>query len=437
MVTAALAVLALGASGAWAKAKTKRITVKSNGDEVNTDNEFGAVSRSGRFVTFESVGKFTSHDDGFDEDVFIHDRKTHKTKRVSLKSNGKEEPAANSAESAITPSARYVAFVSDGNLGGGDGNGMEDVYVRDRKKGKATRVSVSSSGHGVNYDSFNPSISANGRYVAFESRGAFVSSDTNGAIDVYVRDLKQHKTRRASLANDGAEPVNDSRNPSISADGRYVAFQSFDKLTADSDYQNIVDMDVFVRDMKKHKTIRASLKSDDSEASSTQNNANQTPVISGNGRFVAFSTDMYGRFLGSDNNNQPDVYEKDLKTGNVTRVSVKSNGQEVIESSGAGSERPLAISSDGKRVLFEAADAAFVGIDTNMERDVYMHDRTSHKTTLVSVTSNGGLITTGAGGQQLPAISANGHWAVFQTIASLAPNDAGMDFDVFERGPLG
>jgi Tol biopolymer transport system component len=437
MVTAALAVLALGASGAWAKAKTKRISVKSNGDEVNTDNEFGAVSGDGRYVTFESPGKFTGHDKGMDFDIFMHDRKTGKTRRVSLKSNGKEAPGANCEQSAITPNARFVAFVCDGNLGGGDHNGMEDVYVRDLKKGKTTRVSVDSSGHGVPADSFNPAISANGRYIAFESDGALVGSDTNGVIDVYVRDLKKHKTRRASLADDGGQPMFDSLNPTISNDGNRVAFYTDDQhMTSDVDEppDPQADLDVFVRFMKQHKTIRASLESNGTEPYFGAQH-NQTPVLSANGRYVAFTADLFGTFVGGDINTDYDVYLKDLKTGKVSRVSLKSDGNGVLGSSGAGSERPLAISPTGRFVAFETT-YPYTTSDINNKRDVYVRDRKTGKTRFVSVKSNGDPIMSLAGGQQLPAISADGHWVVFQTSDSLAPSDAGNDFDVFERGPL-
>ena len=433
------ALLGLTATAASGKAKTKRISVKSNGNEVNTDNEFGSVSANGRFVTFESDGHFTKGDDGTDVDVFIHDRKTGKTKRISVKSNGKEAPGANSAESAISPNGRYVAFVSDGNLGGGDSNGLEDVYVRDRKTGKTKRASVTSSGHGIPYDCFNPDISANGRYVTFETEGPLTSGDTNGFKDIYVRDMKARKTHLVSVRSDGQQTDEPSSSATISNDGRFVAFQSDDQsMTEDSDYPPPVqaDEDVFVRDLANHTTTRMSLKTNGSEADSSGGQQNSDAVISGNGRFVAFVADLWGAFVPLDTApGHSDVYIHDRKTGRTSIVSVTSNGQLGSDEIGA-SERPLAISNDGNRVAFEDY-SALVGNDTNMERDVYLRDRSTHKTTRVSVKSNGGQVTSGAGGQQLPALSSDGRWIVFQTQAKVTGNDAGDDFDVFERGPLG
>jgi Tol biopolymer transport system component len=282
----------------------------------------------------------------------------------------------------------------------------------------------------------NPAISASGRYVAFTSGGAFVPGDTNGYEDVYVRDLQQGTTRLASVRDDGGQPQVDSLNPSISSNGRYVAFYNNDQqMTGDSDYGFMVDYDVFVRDLAQKRTIRASLRSNGTEADPAGNQNNITPVISADGRFVAFSADSYGDYVGADANNQPDVYIHSLVNGSTTRVSVKSNEQEATGSSGEGSERPLAISADGSRVAFEA-NAALAAADTNNERDVYVRDRPAGTTKFASVKSNGGVITTGAGGQQLPAISGDGRWVAFQTIGKVTPGDAGSDFDVFRRGPF-
>ena len=415
---------------------TVRISLKSNGSEVNADNEFASVSGNGRLVTFESQGKFTPNDDGSDEDVFIRNTKTKKTSRVSVRQNRNEIPGANSAESSISSNGRYVAFASDGAFRPGDTNGFVDIYVKDRKTGGVKRVSVDKDDKQVMADAFDPAISAGGRYVAFISDGAFVPGDTNGDVDVYVRDLQNGTTRRASLRDDGGEPQVDSLNPSISANGRYVAFYNNDQqMTADSDYGFMVDYDVFVRDMSQGKTIRASLKSNGTEADPNDNQNNLTPVISADGRFVAFSADAFGTFVGTDTNNQPDVYIHNLVNGSTSRVSVKSDEQEATGSSGNGSERPLAISANGSKVAFEAY-AALVPTDTNNERDVYLRDRGRGVTKRVSVKRNGAQITTGAGGQQLPAISGDGHWVAFQTIGKVTKGDAGNDFDVFRRGPL-
>jgi Tol biopolymer transport system component len=433
----AVAILAaLQASAAWAAATTERVTLKSNGTEVNTDNEFASVSRDGRFVTFESAGKFTTGDDGVDHDVFIRDRVAKTTRRVSVKANGQEIPGADSAESAISANGRYVAFASDGAFRNGDTNGTVDIYVKDRQTGRLKRASLNKAGAQVTADAFEPAITGNGRFVTFQTDGAFVPADTNGQTDIYRRDFQNGTTKRASLRSNGTEPQVDSLNGSISANGRYVAFYNNDQqMTADTDYGFMVDYDVFVRDLSQGKTIRVSLKSNGTEADPNNNQNNQTPVISADGRFVAFSADSAGDFVPADANNQPDVYVRNLLTNQTTRVSVKTGGAEAAGSSGAGSQRPLAISADGQSIAFEAY-AALVAGDTNNERDVYLRDRANGTTRRISIKPNGGQVTTGAGGQQLPAISGDGNWVAFQTIGTVTSGDAGNDFDAFLRGPL-
>jgi Tol biopolymer transport system component len=426
----------LQASAAWAAATTERVTLKSNGTEVNSDNEFAAVSGNGRYVTFESSGKFTANDDGVDEDVFIRDQSVNTTRRVSVKANGKEIPGANSAESAISSNGRYIAFATDGPFRKGDTNGFVDIYVKDRKTGRLRRASLDKTDKQVMADAFDPAISSNGRFVVFRSDGAFAPNDTNGADDIYRRDLVAGTTKRASLRDNETQPLYDSLNGSVSRNGRYVAFYNDDQqMTADTDYGMMVDYDVFVRDVKMNKTIRVSLRSNGAEADPAGNQSNQTPVISADGRFVAFSADSFGDFVPADNNNQPDVYIRNIQTSKTTRVSVKTGGAEAAGSSGAGSERPLAISEDGRSVAFEAY-AALVAGDTNNERDVYLRDRIGDTTRRISIKPNGGQVTTGAGGQQLPAISADGNWVAFQTIGKVTAGDAGNDFDSFLRGPI-
>jgi Tol biopolymer transport system component len=430
------------AVGAGAKPSTAPVSVTSHGREVNSDNEFAQMSADGRLVVFESGGKFTKGDDGGDDDVFLHGRQTGKTTRVSVKADGKEVPGADSAEASMSANGRHVAFVSDGKLVKKDKNAYPDVYVKDMQTGKLTLASLDTNDHQVNASALEPALSADGRHVAFTSDGAFDPGHTNGSEDVYVRNLAVGTTERASLRYDGSQSDADAITPSISANGRYVAFASFDQqMTADSDYGFAVDRDVFVRDLQKNKTIRASLGSNGQEVSPTANQANVDPVISADGRHVAFYADGAGDYVAGDNNNDYDVYVKNLANGSLVDASVKSNGDQVTALGGSNnalgaSERPLAISSNGRFVAFEAY-AALVAGDTNGERDVYLHDAKTGKTTLASVKSGGGQVTSGAGGQQLPAISADGRWVAFQTIAKVAGHDPGNDFDVFERGPLG
>ena len=158
---------------------------------------------------------------------------------------------------SVSANGRYVAFDSAAtNLVSGDTNGYADVFVRDRKLHKTFLVSVSSAGSQGNGYSFNPSISANGRYVAFESAATnLVSGDTNGYADVFVRDRKLHKTFLVSVSSAGLQGTElQIRRRSIAADGRYVVFDSLANNLVSVTTNN---EDVFVRDLKLHKTPRS------------------------------------------------------------------------------------------------------------------------------------------------------------------------------------
>jgi hypothetical protein len=423
------------------KTTTKRVSVRSNGSEVNADNDFGAISGNGRFVTFESVGRFTQGDSVGTQDVFRRDRKTGKTRRVSLKSNGVQVPGSGANDSSISSNGRYVAFHGEGAFVAGDNNGQDDIYVKDMKTGKVRRASVRSDGSEIAYASLHPVISGNGRFVAFDSEGPFVGADTNGISDVFRHDMKTGKTIRVNIRSDGTQAeytpgINfgaDSEEPSISGDGNVVVYESIDDtMTADPDYDFTIDTDIFARNVKQGTTVRVTLGADGTEAAPSANQSNRYAAISGNGRFVAFSADPAGAFGTADSNNAYDVYVKNLLSGAIGRVSLKTNGDEAPDNSGA--DAPPAISADGQRVAFESYGQLVPSDTSNVYRDVYIRDRKAGKTIRASVTT--GRKQVDGFPHQLPALSANGRWIAFSTMGKFTGGDSGVDFDVFERGPI-
>ena len=428
-----LLALAGWVASAWASPPTTvRVSLKSNGAEVNADNDAPAISGNGRYVAFESVGSFAAGDSGTDGDVFVRDLVTGKTLWASVKSDGTEVNSADGSEGAsISADGRFVAFTSDAALSPGDTNGALDVYVHDFQTGTTRRMSLTSSGAQVTADSENASISADGRYVAFQSDGALASGDTNGVTDVYVRDRSTGKTIRASLRAGLAQPTEDSTDPSISGDGRYVAFVTSDgQMTAQPDYgpSPLLDNDVFVRDMTNHTTRRVSLKSNGTEADPNNQVASRDPSISANGGFVSFISP--GAFVPADTNGVDDVYVRSLAANTTRLVSVRSNGNVAANASGVAAPAPL--SSSGRYVAFESV-AQLVPTDGNTYRDVYMRDRTAGTTTRISVKSNGSGVSAN---HQEPTISADGRFVAFASLGAFTTGDSGNDFDVFLRGPL-
>ncbi|MGH8879054.1 MAG: TolB family protein, partial [Stackebrandtia sp.] len=202
----------------------------SDGSQGNNHSFEAVVSADGRYVAFVSFADnvVTGDTNGW-EDVFVHDRRTGDTSRVSVAGDGSQANGS-SHDGVVSADGRYIAFQSFAdNLVPGDTNGVEDVFVHDRQTGVTSRVSVTSSGSQVKSNSpgLGLAIAADGRYVAFASSASrLVPGDTNGAYDVFVHDRQTGATRRVSIAGDGSQANSASVGAAISADGRHVAFIS-------------------------------------------------------------------------------------------------------------------------------------------------------------------------------------------------------------------
>src|SRR5260221_12103684 len=213
---------------------TERVSVDSLGNEANWFSYSRAISGDGRYVVFMSVATnlVPGGTNGLPQ-LYLRDRQTAQTSIVSLNSSGTMGDGT-SYEAAITPDGRYLAFTSRaGNLVLNDTNGVADVFLRDLVTGQTTRVSVDSSGnqgHGPDGSSWvvPPAISDDGRYLAFDSDHTdLVPGDTNQFEDIFVHDMMTGVTERVSVHSTGPQSSNWCRNPSISADGRYVTFDSY------------------------------------------------------------------------------------------------------------------------------------------------------------------------------------------------------------------
>ena len=203
-----------------------RLSVDSAGNQANDSSVNPSISADGRFVAFESnASNIVPGDTNNTSDIFVRDLSTNTTTRVSVDSAGNQANKV-SSQPSISANGRFVAFYSDAsNLVPGDTNNLADIFVRDLLTNTTTRVSVDSAGNQGNLVSSDPSISANGRFVAFQSQGSnVVPGDTNNTNDIFVRDLLTNTTTRVSV--DSAGILGESGIPSISADGPFVAFHS-------------------------------------------------------------------------------------------------------------------------------------------------------------------------------------------------------------------
>ena len=362
------------------------------------------------------------------------------TERASVASNGAQGNMG-SWETSISADGRYVSFDSAANnLVLGDTNGYDDIFVHDRVTGETTRVSVASDGIQGNYYSFNPSISANGRYVAFDSNAStLVLGDTNGCSDVFEHDRVTGETTRVSVASDGTQGIESSFSPSVSADGRYVAFESASSNLVVGDTNDYID--VFIHDRVTGETTLVSVASDRTQG----NGGSYHPFMSGDGGYIAFVS-WASNLVEGDTNGSSDIFVHDQLTGETTRVSVASNGMQGNSSSGylfpfSGIFRP-SISIDGRFVAFQSQASNLVDGDSAMCwgwslkqpiyyncSDIFVHDRQTGETTRVSVASDG---TQGNFDSYIQSISADGRYVAFESWASnLVLGDTNTANDIF------
>ena len=424
---ALLAGLAVGLillpTAAAAPGSTTRMSVATGGGQADGRSFVPAISADGRYAAFYSdAANLVSGDANGARDVFIQDRQTGETTRVSVGSAG-AEANDDSFEPAISTDGRFVAFSSSAtNLVAGDSNDVNDVFVRDRQANTTTRVSVGLAGANANGGSDSPSISGDGRLVAFTSAATnLVEGDTNDQRDAFVFDRQTGVTTRASLSFTGEQAILDSFTPKLSADGRYLAFTSFaSNLVSFDDNEG---SDVFVRDLQANTTTRVS----EYTGGFQVDGDSQRPSISASGRYVAFDSDAWNIVWG-DTNDVFDVFVHDRQTGVTTRVSVDDSG---LQSDGA-SFRP-SLSGDGRYVAYYSEASNLVSGDTNGAADVILFDRRSGATKRVSVAGGGGEANSDS---ERPALSGSGRLVIFESDASnLVAGDTNQFTDVFVHDP--
>ncbi len=428
----ALFLVALLAVTAWAALYFVEMeSVASGGLQGNAASEAPAVSADAQVVAFTSAAtNLVAGDDNGTNDVFVHDRVTGATELASVAVGG--GPGNNSSgyggrAIALSADGRFVAFWSyASNLVEGDTNNQADVFVRDRLRGITMRASVSSTG--VEGDSASGyggpvSISADGRYVAFQSYASnLVGGDTNGAVDMFVRDLIAGTTTRVSVASDGAEAPAGGQRGTISADGAHVVFASSSPLvTEDTNGAG----DVYVRDVATGITTRVSVSSYGAQGDG-ESGPGMSMLQSSDGRYVCFAS-MATNLVTGDTNGQNDIFVHDRVTGVTKRVNVAEDGTQA----NGYSERP-AISADGRYVAYQSTATNLMAGDTNGNMDVYVRDWMAEHTTRASITSG---LTEPDGACYCGGISADGR---FIASPSLATNMVGGDTngasDVFLLG---
>lgn len=392
-----------------------------SGDNASEDvSESNAISADGRFVAFASrASNLVPGDSNAATDIFVKDTLMGTTTRVSTDSGGNEGDYS-SWDPSISADGRFVAFVSFAhNLVPYDSNAAADIFVKDTLTGTMTRVSTDSGGVQSNYNSEDPSISGDGRFVAYSSYATnLVVGDTNHSEDVFISDALTGATIRVSTNSGGDQCNGTSYSPSLSADGRFVAFitDASNLVLGDTNGQ----WDVFMKDTLTGTTIRVSTDYEGNEG----NWGSADPSVSGDGRFVAFRTG--NNLVPGDTNGTYDIFVKDTLTGAISRVSVSSGGMEGNDISWSPS-----ISGDGRFVAFVSRADNLVSGDANVAWDIFVTDTATGYTTRASAGSEG---IEGNAESSAPAISSDGQSVAFVSHAdNLVPGDVNNVSDVFVR----
>jgi Tol biopolymer transport system component len=407
-LSAVLSILALGALpaqtvGASTTAATEIASISTGGVQGNDiSGRFAgpAISGDGQVVAFDSIATTLVADDtNRDADVFVHDRPSNTTERVSVSSSGDQGNDA-SSRPALDADGNLVTFDSNaGNLVAGDTNHLMDVFVRNRINASTERVSVSSDEAQGDGSSNSPSISADGRYVAFISTSSnLVPGDTNGTNDVFVRDLVAGTTELVSVDSNGIIGNSSSTATGISGDGRWVAFSSFANNLVPGDTND--SFDVFIHDRVTGSTQLVSQNTDgvigDAPSSS--------PAVSGDGRYVAFWSSATN-LVPDDTNGRDDAFVRDILARTTERVSIGNEGQQGDGNTPEPGVRGLTVSSpditpDGRYVAFFSSSTNLVAGDTNtcplffdqfpgQCPDAFVRDRVAGTTVRVNLAPDG------------------------------------------------
>ncbi|MER5530549.1 hypothetical protein ABT075_39250 [Streptomyces sp. NPDC002677] len=316
-----------------------------------------ALSGDGRYVVFATSAALAKGDDNGVADIYLYDRRTHRTERVS-----KGHPTDWLANSypAISANGRVVAYATSApDAAPGDTNERADVIVHDRRTGRDQLVQYTTSGVLADADALFPSLSADGRYVTFDTPAQLdpAQVQTSKTRTVYVRDLRTQTTEQISRPTRYAYK-NYADDSSISGNGRLVAFESSLYYLVPDDTNR--QPDIFVYDRTRQTTVRVSTAADGTQA----DGPSQDPSLSANGRYAAF-TSTAGNLVPGDTNGVADIFVKDLRTGAITRVSLGTGQAD-------GASSAAALSADGKAAAYASTATNLVRGDTNGVADVFV-----------------------------------------------------------------
>jgi hypothetical protein len=415
---AALLVAAVGSSMAGVTGMT-RASVDASAAQANGASSNSVITPDGRYVAFQSAASnLVSGDTNGLTDIFRKDLVTGDVVRASLANDGSQANGG-SSQPSISDDGRFVAFQSGANnLVTGDTNGSTDVFIRDLVNNTTQVCTVSSTGVLADFGGEQGFVSGDGNKVIFLSSSSnMIPSDTSRAWNIYMWHSNTLTTERVSLTSTGGFINAAPRNATCSVDGRFVTFQSSATNVVPGDTNGVGD--IFVRDRQLATTERVSVATGGTQS----NNVSEFPFISEDGRYVAFHS-FASNLVSGDTNGNIDVFVHDRQTTTTTRVSVSSGGVQ-----GNGISWNADISPNGRFVAFESLANNLVPGDGNGQQDIFLHDRVLGTTEVVSATAGGVF---GNGASNRPALDNAATKVAFHSAASnLVSGDSNGATDIF------
>ncbi|WP_050502737.1 PD40 domain-containing protein, partial [Streptomyces monomycini] len=403
----------------------ERVSVAADGTQGNGFSGDPTLSANGRFVAFTSEAtNLGPTDTNGHQDVYVKDLRTGKVDLVSVAGDGTPGDAL-SGSPEISADGRYVAFYSGAtNLVPGDTNGEGDVFVHDRRTGRTVSPTAGAGTSPYGYGVQDFALSGDGRRLVFGSyRPDLVPGDTNERLDIFVHDVRKGTTRRGSVASDGTQANAASAFPSISADGRRIAFTSkATNLTpAGPGFRRPPPQDpLYVHDVDTGRTRAASLSTTGAVVG-----VSPSPRIGPDGRYAVFSA-LAADVVPGDTNGTYDLFARDLERGTTRLLSRAHDGAQ-----GDGWSSDGRLSAGNQRLFFTSAATNLVPGDTNGQVDGFVRDLRTGRVERINVGADGGQ---SASWTNTAAPDATGRLAAFDSRdEGLVPGDTNTTGDVFVR----
>lgn len=416
----------------------ERVSVDSMGNEANGASQTAQMDASGRYITFESKATNLDPNDSTSlKDVFLHDRQTGVTQLVNYtRLNNHQDSLISAVSPCIAAQSNMIkiGFRSAHPMDfDEDIYGLYDIFARNMNNNTTTRITNADLGgpypvHAGVKSSLDPSSSNTGRYIAFSTNAQNLGFDPSLLEPDKNLDLIQSQIIRLdqqtglvtpiSLNISGKYSNSSSDEPSINSSGTLIGYSSYATDLVADDTNNLKD--IFVSEVSGQ-TYRVNVASDGSES----NGLSIHPAIASQSRIIAFESSATN-LVTNDNNNRSDIFIHELDSAVTERVSISTLGVESDQHS-----RSPAISQDGRYVVFENSSDVLVTGDTNNSQDIFMRDRQTNETVLVSLDDAG---IQANGGSSHPDISANGRYVVFQTSANnLVQDDTNAQQDIYRK----